>query len=119
MKRRDTRDCRGDIQKARAIYEWVVDNTSRDPKTPGCGMGDVASTRSEWAGFQLIRLTYAKSCWRKNPAGWQMSNPKVQAARTALFGGWEMNWVAYNHGHDIALPGSGKRRDSVPDVSQR
>ena len=30
-----------DIQKARAIYEWIVDNTFRDPKTRGCGLGDI------------------------------------------------------------------------------
>jgi transglutaminase-like putative cysteine protease len=27
--------------KARAIYEWVVENTFRDPKTEGCGRGDI------------------------------------------------------------------------------
>jgi transglutaminase-like putative cysteine protease len=27
--------------KARAIYEWIVDNTFRDPKTRGCGMGNI------------------------------------------------------------------------------
>lgn len=27
--------------KARAIYEWIVDNTFRDPKTRGCGLGDI------------------------------------------------------------------------------
>lgn len=27
--------------RLRAIYDWVVDNTSRDPQTPGCGLGDV------------------------------------------------------------------------------
>ena len=32
---------RGDLEKARAIYEWVVDNTHRDPKTRGCGIGDI------------------------------------------------------------------------------
>ena len=32
---------RGDLEKARAIYEWVVDNTVRDPKTRGCGVGDI------------------------------------------------------------------------------
>jgi transglutaminase-like putative cysteine protease len=32
---------RGDLEKARAIYEWVVDNTYRDPKTRGCGIGDI------------------------------------------------------------------------------
>ncbi|QJR13594.1 transglutaminase-like domain-containing protein [Usitatibacter palustris] len=30
-----------DMEKARAIYEWIVDNTFRDPKTIGCGRGDV------------------------------------------------------------------------------
>ena len=30
-----------DIEKARAIYEWIVDNTFRDPKVKGCGRGDV------------------------------------------------------------------------------
>ncbi len=29
------------IVKARAIYEWIVDNTFRDPKTEGCGRGDI------------------------------------------------------------------------------
>jgi transglutaminase-like putative cysteine protease len=30
-----------DIEKARAIYDWIVDNTFRDPKTRGCGLGDI------------------------------------------------------------------------------
>jgi transglutaminase-like putative cysteine protease len=30
-----------DMEKARAIYEWVVDNTFRDPKVRGCGRGDI------------------------------------------------------------------------------
>jgi transglutaminase-like putative cysteine protease len=30
-----------DLDKARAIYEWVVDNTARNPKTRGCGTGDI------------------------------------------------------------------------------
>ena len=36
-----TRGARTDVQKARAIYEWTVENTFRDPKTRGCGAGDV------------------------------------------------------------------------------
>lgn len=27
--------------RARAIYEWIVDNTFRDPKTRGCGLGNI------------------------------------------------------------------------------
>ena len=30
-----------DLEKARAIYDWVVDNTFRDPKIRGCGRGDI------------------------------------------------------------------------------
>jgi transglutaminase-like putative cysteine protease len=38
-----TRGKRTDADKARAIYEWIVDNTQRNPKTRGCGIGDIAS----------------------------------------------------------------------------
>ena len=173
-----TRDCHGDVQKARALYDWVVDNTSRDPKTPGCGMGDVASmlksgylegkcadinalsvalllrsvrtvpARDAYGirvadsrlGLQMSRQErgcqqgaahcraefYApgvgwvpvdpadvrKVMLEEEPGGLPMSDPKVQAARAALFGSWEMNWIAYNHGHDVVLPGSGK--EAIP-----
>jgi len=36
-----TKGARTDVEKARAIYEWVVDNTFRDPKVRGCGWGDI------------------------------------------------------------------------------
>ena len=36
-----TSGAKTDIEKARAIYEWIVDNTYRDPKTRGCGVGDI------------------------------------------------------------------------------
>jgi transglutaminase-like putative cysteine protease len=162
---------RGDIDRARALYEWVVENTTRDPKTPGCGMGDVGSMlRSGYLGgkcadinalfvalarssgipardaygvriadsrrgYQCLGKTgdvsKAQHCraefyarghgWipvdpadvrkvmlEEHPGGLPMSDPKVLAARQALFGTWEMNWIAYNHGHDVALPGSTK-----------
>jgi len=157
-----------DIDKARAIYEWVVDNTARDPKTPGCGVGDVASMletnhlSGKCADINALfvalaraanipardaygvrvadsRLDYhclgrsgdvskAQHCraefyaqghgWipvdpadvrklmlEEAPGGLPATDPKVQSARAFLFGNWEMNWIAYNHGHDIALPG--------------
>lgn len=31
----------GTMDRARAIYEWIVDNTYRNPKTRGCGTGDI------------------------------------------------------------------------------
>jgi transglutaminase-like putative cysteine protease len=36
-----TSGARTDIEKARAIYDWIVDNTFREPKTRGCGVGDI------------------------------------------------------------------------------
>jgi len=36
-----TRGADTDVEKARAIYEWIVGNTFRDPKTRGCGIGDI------------------------------------------------------------------------------
>ena len=36
-----TEGARTDADKARAIYEWIVENTFRDPKVRGCGLGDV------------------------------------------------------------------------------
>src|SRR6267143_899290 len=36
-----TQGARTDYDKAKAIYEWIVENTYRDPKTRGCGVGDI------------------------------------------------------------------------------
>src|SRR5213079_246870 len=36
-----TKGARTDYDKAKAIYEWIVENTYRDPKTRGCGVGDI------------------------------------------------------------------------------
>jgi transglutaminase-like putative cysteine protease len=36
-----TQTAKTDVDKARAIYEWIVENTYRNPKTRGCGAGDI------------------------------------------------------------------------------
>jgi transglutaminase-like putative cysteine protease len=36
-----TSGAKTDLDKAHAIYEWIVDNTFRNPKTRGCGIGDI------------------------------------------------------------------------------
>jgi len=38
-----TKGSNTDVEKARAIYEWIVDNTFRDPKVRGCGRGDITT----------------------------------------------------------------------------
>ena len=165
-----TKGARTDVQKARAIYEWVVDNTFRDPTTRGCGWGDIKSmletrnfggkcgdlnamfvglarasgvpardvyglrvgrSRHGYAsmGVGSTNVTRAQHCraeffaqgygWvpvdpadvrkvilEEPPGKLQVNDAKVVAARKRLFGNWEMNWMAYNMGHDLKLPGS-------------
>lgn len=38
-----TGGAKADIDRARALYEWICDNTERNPKTRGCGLGDIRS----------------------------------------------------------------------------
>jgi transglutaminase-like putative cysteine protease len=159
-----------DIEKARAIYEWVVENTFRDPKIRGCGRGDIrfmlesgdmggkcADLNALYVGLarsvglparHVYGLRIAKSdrsykslglatdiatkgqhCraevylhgygWvpvdpadvrkvvlEEAPGNRPLSDEIVSRARHDLFGSWEMNWMAYNYGHDVALPGS-------------
>ncbi len=159
-----------DIQKARAIYEWVVENTFRDPKVRGCGRGDIrfmlesgdmggkcADLNALYVGLarsvglparHVYGLRVAKSdlgykslglatdiatkgqhCraevylrghgWvpvdpadvrkvalEEPPGNHPLNDEIVSRARNRLFGSWEMNWMAYNYGHDVDLPGS-------------
>ena len=44
VKETETKITRGagtDIERARAIYDWIVEHTYRDPNTRGCGVGDI------------------------------------------------------------------------------
>lgn len=162
----------GDVERARAIYNWVCDNSYRDPKTRGCGLGDVNSmlatqtlggkcadinglfiglgravgipardvygirVADSQRGYKALGksgdITKAQHCraeffadgygWipvdpgdvrkvilEEPPGNLAPTDAKVLAARAALFGGWEMNWMAYNYGHDVALSGSSQR----------
>ncbi len=38
---RATRGARTDVDKVRALFDWIVDNTYREPKVRGCGVGDI------------------------------------------------------------------------------
>jgi transglutaminase-like putative cysteine protease len=159
-----------DVAKARALYEWVVENTFRNAKTIGCGIGDVSfmiktgnlngkcadlnalfvglarsvglpardvygirvvpsefGFKALGAGSEIV--SKAQHCRAEvwlSATGWTpvdpadvrkvvleepptnlgMTDPKVVAARKALFGAWEGNWVAFNRAADVKLPGS-------------
>ena len=169
---------RTDLDKARAIYEWVVENTFRDPKTRGCGWGDIKSMletknfggkcgdlnamfvglcrsagvpardiyglrvapsihgyRSLGVGAPVIsKAQHCRAEFYAQGFGWVPVDPadvrkvvleeppgnlpvkdaKVEAARKRLFGGWEMNWLAYNMAHDVTLPGSTVKAPKLP-----
>jgi transglutaminase-like putative cysteine protease len=36
-----TRGAGTDLERARAIYDWIIEKTFRDPKVKGCGTGDI------------------------------------------------------------------------------
>lgn len=160
----------GDLDKARRIYEWIVDNTQRNGKTRGCGTGDIESMLKSGnltgkcadlnalyvglarasglpardiygirvapsafgyksLGAGSANITRAQHCradvfidgigWfpidpadvrkvilEEPPGNLAVDDAKVKAARAALFGSWETNWLAYNDTHDVVLPGS-------------
>jgi transglutaminase-like putative cysteine protease len=159
-----------DIEKARAIYDWICDNTFRNPKTRGCGVGDIrymletrdlggkcADLNALFVGLARAaglparhiyglrvaksdlgykslgpsteNVTHGQHCrdevWLEQygwvpvdpadvrkvvleepPGNLALNDEKVEKCRARLFGSWEMNWMAYNMGQDVALPGS-------------
>ena len=165
-----TRGSKTDVEKARAIYEWIVINTYRNPKTRGCGIGDIrflleskdlggkcADLNALYVGLARAagipardvygirvakselgykslgasseNVTKAQHCraevyldgygWvpvdpadvrkvvlEEPPGNRPLDDDMVKKARARLFGSWEMNWMAYNFAHDVALPGS-------------
>lgn len=175
---RITRGEKGDVEKARAIYQWIVENCRREGSVRGCGTGDVrymlttgdlagkcadinalftALARSVGIpardaygvrvatsnhGFNSLGkagdVTRAQHCraefyaagygWvpvdpadvrkvvlEEVPGGLPLDDLRVRSARAMLFGQWEMNWVAFNHGADVPLPGASAAQDhAVP-----
>lgn len=153
------------VAQAKAIYEWVVDNTIYDPTLPGSGSGDVRKQliRGQYGGrsadinglfvaicrsigiparcvyglrvapsrlFRSLGLSsddatqgqHVRAEFYVPGYGWIPVDPsdvrraislevlsdrdsKLLSLKKVLFGVWEMNWIAYNVGSDITLPG--------------
>ncbi|MCB4358920.1 transglutaminase-like domain-containing protein [Quatrionicoccus australiensis] len=153
------------VAQAKAIYDWVVDNSIYDPSLPGCGTGDVRQqlVRGQYGGrsadinglfvgicraigiparcvyglrvgpsrlFRSLGLTsddatrgqHVRAEFYIPGYGWIPVDPsdvrraismevlsdrdsKLSSLKKILFGVWEMNWIAYNVGSDITLPG--------------
>jgi len=50
LARKITKDHASVLEKARAIYDWTVENTYRNPATRGCGSGDVCALLKDPGG---------------------------------------------------------------------
>ena len=182
------------VAQAKAIYDWVVDNTVYDPSLDGCGTGDVrrqlisgqyggrsadinglfvAICRAVGiparcvyglrtgssrlfrslgvSGDDVSRGQHVRAEFYIPGYGWIPVDPsdvrraislevlsdrdsKLISLRKVLFGVWEMNWIAFNVGTDIVLPGqnasipfllhpqfefAGSRREAAPPYSIR
>jgi transglutaminase-like putative cysteine protease len=61
---------------------------------------------AEYGWFPIDPADVRKVILEEPPGNLSASDPKVVDARRTLFGAWEGNYMAYNTGADIALPGS-------------
>ena len=92
----------GILAKARAIYDWTVDNTFRDPDTRGCGLGDVTALLrrpgGKCADISSIYVTLARAAGvpSREILGIRSGKTAVQDVST-----WQHCWA------EFYLPGYG------------
>jgi transglutaminase-like putative cysteine protease len=99
---------------ARDLYGIRVAPSAFGYKSLGAGSANISKAqhcRAEvfLTGYGWVPVDPAdvrKVVLEEPPGQLSLSDPKVVAARKTLFGAWEMNWLAYNVAHDLALPGS-------------
>jgi transglutaminase-like putative cysteine protease len=61
---------------------------------------------SEYGWVPVDPADVRKVALEEPPGNRPVDDAKVVDARRTLFGAWETNWIAYNAGHDVRLPGS-------------
>lgn len=94
----------GTLEKARGVYDWVVDNTFRDPAVKGCGLGDPTRTLSTCKGggkcadLSSVFVTIARAAGipARDVYGLRLSTP-ADGDITSAFHCWA----------EFYLPGSG------------
>ena len=99
---------------ARDIYGLRVATSAHGYHSLGVGTPNV--TRAQHCRAEFFANGYGwvpvdpadvrKVVLEEPPGNLPVKDDKVVAARKRLFGSWEMNWLAYNMGHDLKLPGS-------------
>ena len=58
-----------DLEKAQKIYDWVVENTFRNAKTRGCGVGDIAAMLTSRQSQRQMRRPECAVCRARARAG--------------------------------------------------
>ena len=99
---------------ARDVYGIRVAPSRFGYKALGAGSANITKAqhcRAEvfLAGFGWVAADPAdvrKVILEEPPGNLMIEDPKVVAARAALFGSWEGNWMAYSFAHDVTLPGA-------------
>ena len=99
---------------ARDLYGIRVAPSRFGYKSLGVGSADVTKAQHCRADVWLEGIGWTpmdaadvrKVMLEEPPKNLAADDPKVAAAREALIGGCEGNWVAFNCAHDVALPGS-------------
>lgn len=92
----------GILRRARAIYDWTVDNTYRDPNTRGCGSGDMETLLQRPCGkcadisSIFIALCRASGIPAREVFGIRMGKEPIQEITR-----WQHCWA------EFFLPGTG------------
>jgi transglutaminase-like putative cysteine protease len=99
---------------ARDVYGIRVAASAHGYRSLGVGTPMISKAQhcraefyAQGAGWVPVDPADVRKVVLEEPPGQlAVGDPKVVAARKRLFGSWEMNWLAYNRGHDIVLPHS-------------
>jgi transglutaminase-like putative cysteine protease len=99
---------------ARDIYGIRVARSNFGYRSLGAGTENV--TRAQHCRAEVFLNGYGwvpvdpadvrKVVLEEKPQPTTLADPVVPPVRQKLFGAWEMNWLAFNTAHDVALPGS-------------
>jgi len=92
------------LAKSELGYKSLGPSTSNVTKAQHC-RAEVYLTGYGWTPVDPADVR--KVVLEEPPGNLSLDQELVKKARAQLFGSWEMNWMAYNFGHDVALPGSG------------
>ncbi len=102
------------LVKAKAIYDWTVENTFRDPATRGCGKGDVCKLLKKPGGkcadisSVYIALARAAGVPAREILGIRMGKKEVQDVTS-----WQHCWA------EFYLPGHGWVAVDPADVRKK